>query len=501
LYSLASEVEAYNGNYERVVLYIEEVINKGKCVEDKLRAYAALIRSMSQQHDLEAATSVGIDVLNQLGENIQKPTNKSTVVKLMTKIQSLLKGKSNYEIINLPTINDPIQSAVIEILLLVFMISYQARSPYTPILALRALELSLKYGLDESSCVAFATYATLLCGIEGNTEEARRYGEIAITLAESGSYREYKPIVYYIFGSCVSHWFVPIRDTYNDLLYSSKLSMEISDAEIGILAKTMKCIHSLFCGTNLYTIRDELEHCINTAALYHKKSTRILCTMTKQFIECYMGKDVRNPAHFDGMSAHFREIERDCKKAHNKGWLIVLHFYCMDLAYSFGEYDLAAKMATLCEDESFCSLYINNEIVYKEGLNAVVMVRRGIDKRKYLKIANNSLVKLKKWSKDSPVTYLHKQLLLTAEINSISNGNKCEKVYPIYMAAMSHAQNFEYINEYALIVERYADYRLLCGDEVIATELYYQSMELYNKWGATAKQNNIRDFLSSIANT
>lgn len=61
LFSLAAEVEAINGNYERVVLYIEEIINKGRCLEDKLRAYAALIRSMGQQDNLEEATTVGID--------------------------------------------------------------------------------------------------------------------------------------------------------------------------------------------------------------------------------------------------------------------------------------------------------------------------------------------------------------------------------------------------------------------------------------------------------
>jgi hypothetical protein len=390
-----------------------------------------------------------------------------------------------------------IKYATLQILNLIFMSSYQARSPYTPLIALRSLAITLKYGLHEASSVAFATYAVVLCGLENDVKAARRFGEVAITLAEARNSREYTPVVYYLFGSAISHWSAPIRDTFNDLLFASKTAMEVGDAEIAVLAKTMKCIYSLFSGTKLADVEDELDQCISTARLYRKQSTQTLCLLTQQLIECYMGK-APNAARLEGSAVHFRDVLRECKEAHNIGWVSIIHFFSMELAYAFGEYDAAAKMAAACRDESFSSMYTYNEFVYKSALNSVVMVRRGVDKSANLKIAKGNLKKILTWAKESPQTYYHKVLLLEAEIESLKGVRGRAKVYPLYMRAIEQAQTMECTNECALIAERFADYRLLCGDTAVANELYNKSIELYAQWGAVAKCDNIRAFLSTL---
>lgn len=418
-------------------------------------------------------------------------------MKEMMKLSISLRGKSQNDLLQLPPMRNSIKSATLQILNLLFMSSYQARSPYTPLVAVRAMMITLRYGLHEASSVAFATYAMVLCGLNLDVKAARRYGEIAITLAESKHSREHTPIVYYLFGSGVSHWTGPIRATYKDLVYASKTAMEVGDAEIAVLAKTTKCIHALFSGVKLCDVEDELAQCIRTARLYRKQSTQTLCLITLQLIKCWMG-ETDNPATLTGRCINLNDIIKECENAHNHAWLSIIHLYSMDLAYSFGEYEEALRMAGGCHDQKHCAMFTCIETIYKEGLTAVAVARTGVNKGKNLKIAKENLKRLTAWSKDSSTTLLPKQLLLEAEILSLRGCKAQGKIDLLYEKALQHSLSLDFKKEAALVAERFADYRLRCGDKMEAIDLYIRSIDLYSGWGAEAKCIRLKSYVSTL---
>jgi predicted ATPase len=498
LYSLSCEVEAINGNYERVVLYIEEIVEKARCLEDKLRAYAALIRSMGQQDNLQEATTVGIDVLDQLGEPLPSKPNKFAVNKELTKVKMALRGKTNQDLLNLPPMKDSIKSATLQILNLIFLSSYQARSPYTPLVAFRAVALTLKYGMHEASSVSFAIYSMMLCGLGLDFKAGQRYGELAITMAEKMQSREHTPLVHYLVAAGVNHWMGPLSDCNESLLFASRAAMEVGDAEIAVLSKITTCVDAIFAGTKMSAIEEDIEECIETAELYRKHMTAILGSATMQLLHCYSGK-AKNPARLDGDAMKFQEVVKECKEAHNERWVSWIHFFATDLAYMFGDYAHAHKMAGENKDDpnaphaSFAAV----ENRYKQGLTAIALVRQGKDKGKNTKFASETLKKVTLWAKNAPQNYAQKQLLLEAEIKSLKGPKQKSKVYPVYEQALKSATNMGYRNESALIYERFADYKLLCGDPDAST-LYSRSIEMYDEWGASAKSEQLRNKLAGL---
>jgi len=502
LYSLASEVEAINGNYERVVMYIEDIVDHATCLEDKLRAYAALIRSMGQQDNVVEATTVGIDVLVQLGEPFPAtPPTRFAIGKEFVKIKLALRGRSNQDLLNLPMMNDSIKIATLQMLNLVMMHSYKARSPYTPLLAFRAISITLRFGVHESSCVAFATYGAMLCGLGLDYKAGRRFGEVAISLADKLQSRDYTPMVHFVVGAGTHHWTAPITEAYEYLLHSSRLAMEIGDVEIAAMAKLTQIAYSFFNGARIEDCVQEMGQCVSTTRLYRKHSVELLSHIHLQLFECYQGK-CPNPARLNGDSINFDRAMKECVDSNTLTWVASLYLYAMELAYAFHDYDYAAQMAQGNQDleKAPSALFFTVENRYKEALIAIALARRGTNVGNNKKLARMHLKKMEKWAKNAPQNCRYKYLLLDAELKSLKavTTKRKEKIYSIYEEAIRYANKMECRNEVALILERFADFKQECGDFDDAVALYRKSLAQYSDWGATAKVEHVNQILSSV---
>ena len=500
LYSLAAEVEAINGEYERVVIYIEDIVKHAACLEDKLQAYAALIRSMGAQDNVVEAITVGIDVLGQLGEPFpSKPPTKLAVIRALLKVKLALRGRSNQDILNLPLMQDydSIKIATLQILNLLVVHSYKARSMYTPLLTIRAITLTLRYGLHEASSVAFAVYGGMLCGLGLDYKAGKRYGEVGISIADKLQSRVCSPMVHFVVGSGIHHWTAPIAETYGYLVFASRSAMENGDVEIAGMAKVTKCAYSFLNGEQVEGCIEKIVQCISITRVYRKHSVELLARIHLQFFECFLEGKAPTPARLNGASINFEQAMKECVESNTLTWVACLYLYGMELAYSFRDYEYANTMAENNRDleKAPSAMFFTVENRYKEALIAVAMARMGKDVSNNKKIAKANVNKMEKWARNSRQSYHHKYLLMDAELQSLKGSRQKDKVYSIYEQAISHADKLGYRNEVALIFERYADFKQVCGDQQDAMALYRKSITNYSQWGATAKASQLQTML------
>lgn len=165
LYSVCAEVEVVNGNTERVIVLIKEVLDEARCLQDKLSVYCSLMRSMGQQDNIQNVISVGLDVLSQFGQPLPSKATRFVILKEFLRVRRALYGKSNEDLLNLPPMEDGFSIACMQILSLMFRYGYQAHSPYTVLVALRSVLLTLRFGVSSESAHAFAIYG-LTCKFE-----------------------------------------------------------------------------------------------------------------------------------------------------------------------------------------------------------------------------------------------------------------------------------------------------------------------------------------------
>ena len=162
----------------------------------------------------------------------------------------------------------------------------------------------------------------------------------------------------------------------------------------------------------------------------------------------------------------------------------------MQLAYYFGDIDLAMEMLESCEK---LMATIKAHMVYEVytffcGLIYLEQARRK-RMQHYMRKAECVIKKMKRWVKDGAVNCVHKLWLLEAEYSTLKwrKRDQKEKIRRYYDAAISTASRSGLIHDAALANERAGAWCLSHGDEFWASSYLSRAHELYLEWGAKAK--------------
>lgn len=170
------------GDFTGCQLISKQVMHHAKDTYVKLDSFTTHIDSFSAQSQFKECIGVGIGTLKKLGVRTTSKVCIFRLLKKLSRIKTLLQGRSDDDILKLSAIDDDSKEAAMKILTVVggaYIVRQEGNeSAYC---ALLALELSLEEGMSPYTAGAFATYALIQFWF-GNHEKARRYGELAIAL-------------------------------------------------------------------------------------------------------------------------------------------------------------------------------------------------------------------------------------------------------------------------------------------------------------------------------
>jgi len=152
-------------------------------------------------------------------------------------------------------------------------------------------------------------------------------------------------------------------------------------------------------------------------------------------------------------------------------------------------------MAAECEKNltAAIGLLVAPEHYFYQSLTitALYPTASSADKKNYLKILNSNQKKMKKWSDNCPENFLHKYLLVAAEMARISG--KDVEAGELYDKAIKSARENEYIQNEAIACELAGKFYLESGREKIAKTYLADARAGYLNWGATAKVKDLEE--------
>eukprot|EP00957_Ditylum_brightwellii_P006298 477867-Ditylum_brightwellii.AAC.1 len=82
------------GNFEKLGEALHCIITHAKCFDDKLRAYCILILSLGGQNQMGKAITMGLDVLERLGEKFPIDPNAKDATTEVLKTRRMLEGQT-----------------------------------------------------------------------------------------------------------------------------------------------------------------------------------------------------------------------------------------------------------------------------------------------------------------------------------------------------------------------------------------------------------------------
>jgi predicted ATPase/signal transduction histidine kinase len=492
LYETTAETAYLAGNFQQTEKLIEVVLAKAKTPLDQVKACEIKIQVYGAQNKALEAVNTALSFLKLLGVDFPDHPNQSDVQYELEKTALNLSNRCIEDLIHLPQMTEAQPLAVMRILSGAIALAYQAAPELFPLIIVKQINLSVKYGNAPLSALAYVAYGLMLCGIVGDIESGYEFGKLAKNLVYQFQAREVTVKVIETFNQLVRHWKEHIKETLKPLLEVYSVGLETGDLEFAAYALYAYSNTAYFMGQELARLEDVIE--IHGNAIKSIKQERMFYwnEIYRQTVLNLLGR-VDDPCRLIGEAYNEQKMLSLHLQSNDAIALLYLFFCKLQLCYLFDDYTQALENAGWAEKYLHGGI---GKIIIPEFHFYDSLVRLALyfnftkdEQQQILQRVIDNQKKMQKWAHHAPMNYLHKFYLVEAERHRVL-GNNIEAM-ELYDRAIAGAKENEYIQEEALVNELAAKFYLQWGKQKIAqtylTDAYYG----YFRWGALAKVEDL----------
>lgn len=477
-----------NAHFERVRELITQVLEHAATLQDKMRSYTTLMRSVGQQDDMEEALVIGFHVLKSLGYPLPRNASKWTMTKEFVRTKWMLRNMTIQDYCSLPLMTNKNTICCSDMLNLLSIYAVLSRSPFVPIIALRTIQLCIRYGLSHGSSWAFAFYGMTFIA-RGDFPEGERMAEVSLAVLEVSGAHEMLPRVYAIVYSGLYHWKRPLRETLEPLRLASRVGLEVGDVEHSMLCVNRYVVHCYFAGHPLSSLEEDFVEYARQMKAYKQVNCLISFNLIGQLIHNLTGR-AEDPSVLKGEIMDIDVALAETEATHSAVFQSSCVQYSAYVAYLFGDYDKAFNLEeSLAHGKGFTNCFWGKvQACLFRGLSAIALALKYPTRRKRcLRIGKDCFLEMSTWASHCPSNFRHKQKLLEAELLGTDQGADSTAVLALYDEAIECAGLEGVIHEEALCCERATEYLKRIGDSAAADDYRDRASYLYLEWGATAK--------------
>ncbi len=499
LYEAAAEAAYLNGEFEQTEQLVQVVLAKANTLLEKVKVYEVTIQAYGAQGKAIKAVKTALAFLTLLGVQFPEHPSQTDVQKEMEITTSILVNRNIEELIDLPEMKQAEPLAIMRILSSAIALAYQSVPELMPLICLKQVNLSLKYGNSPLSAFAYVAYGLMLCGPLEDIELGYQFGKLAISLSSRFNLKEIKSKIIQTFNAHVRHWKEPIKEVLQPLLEAYAVGLETGDLEFAAYSLYSYCYISYFSGQELTQLEREMANYSYAACQIKQDGVFYWIQIYRQTVLNLMGA-VENPCHLIGEAYDETKILPVQIKANDGIALLYVYLCKLYLCYLFGNYPEAVKNAVIAEQylPSGIGQFVVPQLYFYSSL-ALLAIYDDAEPSQQEQILAKVLAnqqKIRKWADHVPINHLHKFYLIEAEKYRILA--QYLEAMEYYDRAISLAHEHEYIHEEALAQELASKFYLEWGKQKIAqtylTDAYYS----YVRWGALAKVNDLEKRYSQL---
>ena len=256
----------------------------------------------------------------------------------------MLARKGNEKLSSLPPMKNQDKLAAIQIILDIGPSMFIVHPEFFPLLAFRAVRLSLKFGLCDETAGAFAAYGLILGTGLGQYKNGYRFGQLALTLAEKHKTREYIAYVNFLVYASINPWVMPLEKTIEPLKFSQLAGMEAGTVEFACYSSDAMCIHSIINGHLLPSVERDIHFAIQQMVEYSIETPHSILAPYHQSVLNLMGRS-ENPVELSGEVMQQDLQTSLMKEQSNKHAEHAIYINAVWLSYLFGDYNRAGDFA------------------------------------------------------------------------------------------------------------------------------------------------------------
>lgn len=493
IYREKIEIEYLNGNFHHSENLIYQVLTRLKTNIEK----GDILNTLIVQHTLNfkyiESIKIGRDALQLLGIDLPESDFNKKLQAESIEVNQLLAQRNISSLINLPLMESPEKIVAARLLMNLDSVAYIGMPELFPIIALKLVKLSLQHGNTSESARGFSDYGVLLGSIFQDYKSGYEFGMLAINLSDLFNTPALKCRTYFMFASFINHWYKHIRfsNTINDDAYRFGLeSGEFQNSGYSLWGKTL----NLFCqGANLTDILAMFPGFTDFSEKTHNVSTTDAIVSIELIVRNLCGLT----ANYDDFSTdNSSEIEYMNRCESRKSFLGLCSYKTMksQALYMYADWDGSYQYAIEAKEiiqyvmGFFCTAVHNfyySLVLVKKYENTS---DNALNTEYYEQIQQNQ-IQMKTWADSCPENFLHKYLLVEAEMLRVAGDNI--KAMEVYDRAIHLAKENKYLQEEALACELAAKFYLGWDKQKIAQVYLTDAYYAYARWGAKAKVSHL----------
>ena len=494
-----AEAACLNIQFDDMKVIIDETLSNINYIMDKIKLYQLLISYYHTHSEFRKAVEISLNVLEQLGETFPQQPNTQDFLDALDDVNQLI-TKTGYDNLSmLPKLQDQQKLAALSILHKSLYPAYFAVPEILGLIICRVVKLTIQYGKSSFTPFAFAAFSVLLNGGLSDIATGSKFGKLAIAIFRRDNDISTKAIVYNLYFGLSQHFFKPIKQCIDPLLDGYLSFAENGDAESCAYCFINSYMCAFFGGYPLPEIKHKFEPYISSAVSLKQEQVIHQLHIWNQVIV-----NLQNNSDFsDQLKGQFFDIDVMLPvlfEAKNFNTCNYANVAQLLLYYTFGYYESAYVIAIKTEPNLAAStgkaFIPSYNFYYSLTLTSIYSSALPELQKQYLEKLETNQQQMKIWADNCPENFLHKYLLVQAEMARIEG--KDLEAMGLYDQAIASAKENEFIQNEALANELTAKFWETKNKPEFAQIYLKKARYAYQQWGALAKVRDLEAKYSQL---
>ena len=488
LYQEITEAAYLNTNYTQAEQWATLVLQQARRLLDTIKVYEVKILAAKTQGQQLAALRIGLQVLQSLGIEFPDPTTPADIEKAFAAARASWEGRRPLELIDLPTMKDPVCLAAMQIMTHLVPAAYMAAPTLMPLLICKQVELSVRFGNCSISAFSYADYGLMLCSVMEDIEAGYAFGQLALQVLERLEATACRCRTGFIVYNFIGHWQDPLRKLLPAFLQAYQSGLTTGDLEsVGMNAHAYN-YYSYFAGKELTSLAGEMQAYRRTLQSLKQAVTLNHLEIIQQTVLNLLGEtpipwELTGPVYDAELSLPRHHAD------HNRTALFHYHFNQTVLYYLFGEYAQAARQSAMVQEyfDGGLSQYPAALYSFYDPLIQLMRYHQAPaeQQQRILESVRGHQAKMQRWAALAPCNHQHHWELIEAEQRRVLR--QYAQAIEYYDRAIVGARENGFVQEEALANELMGQLYLDWGKEQVAQIYLRAAQDGYRRWGASAK--------------
>ncbi|MGK7876731.1 MAG: AAA family ATPase [Xenococcaceae cyanobacterium] len=494
LYWELAEIEYLNRNFQESQRLLDLAIKRVKSPLDSVDFYYLRIAQYTMQGKLLEALDLGRAALRALGDDLPKDNLQEVFENELAEFYKNIGDRSVSELYDHFEMRNLEKQASHKLLSRLFSVAYIIDPLLFCTISTKMVNLSIKYGNDAASSLAYGGLGIVFIYALKNNRLGYELGSLGMRLVDKYQVLELKGGIFTTVGNMVMVWMEHVShiEKVNDDAFEANLQVgELQFAGYNLIFKLYTLMYQ---GRNLDALLKEVERGFRFTQEARNDWAFRGFLAAKIVLRNLLG-GTEGRFCFDLEELSESDFVEGCRQ--NTQLLGILTFYQIlkiQVLYLYGQ---PAQVNLLEETATFSRYIYSNIFIAKLNFySSLTLIRHyegasAENQQQYWKQIEVNQKDMKEWADNCPDNFLHKYLLVAAEVARVS-GNWREAM-DLYDHAIESARKYEFIQNEALGNELAAKFWLELNKESFAKPYMRRARQCYQIWGAKRKVEDLEE--------